>query len=83
MRLATYSLVTPIVSHAYHADQVQGAIGIPVTTSVESVPDDLSRGRFDGRDSAEAGERGLTLQALWVVPGHRQQRRCMGSVPIP
>jgi hypothetical protein len=56
---------------------VQAAIGIPLTASVESVPEDLSRGRFDGRDSAEAGERGLTLQALWVVPGHAQQRRCM------
>ena len=68
---------TPVVSHAYHADQVQAAIGIPVTASVESVPDHLSPGRFDGRDSAEAGERGLTVQALWVVPGHAQQRRCM------
>src|SRR5918992_1384236 len=57
--------------------KVQAAIGVPVTTSVESVPDHLSRGRFDGRDSAKAGERGLTLQALRVVPGHCEQRRCV------
>ena len=74
---------TLFVSHAYHADQVQAAIGVPVTTSVESVPDHLSRGRFDGRDSAEAGERGLTLQALWVVFKATLSSVAAWSVPMP
>jgi hypothetical protein len=39
------------------------------------MPDDLSGGSFDGRDSAQTGEGGLASQPLGVVSGHDQQRR--------
>src|SRR5215203_863002 len=65
------------VSCAPRRGKVQCAVGVPIPAAIEPVPNYFSRRGFDGRDSAEAGERGLTLQALGVVPGHTQQRRCM------
>ena len=40
------------------------AVGVPVAAAIEPVSNHLSRGGFYGRDSAEAGEGGLALQAL-------------------
>jgi hypothetical protein len=41
------------------------------------MPDYLARGSLYGRDAAEAGERGLVVQALWIVSGHYQERSGM------
>src|SRR5918994_6252551 len=48
--------------------------GVPVAAAVETMPDNLARGSFDGRDPAQAGEGSLATQPLGVVPGHDQQR---------
>jgi hypothetical protein len=55
------------VSYVLRRGKVQGAIGVTIPAAIEAVSDDLCRGRFDGRNSAETGEGGLTLQALGVV----------------
>jgi hypothetical protein len=41
------------------------------------MPHDLPRRSLYGRDSAEAGERGVVVQAFGVVPGQDEQRRGM------
>src|SRR5215208_7763637 len=38
------------------------------------MPDYPARGSLYGRDAAEAGERGLLVQALRIVSGHHQER---------
>src|SRR5215218_1869932 len=64
-----------ISAHPSQTDHVQRTVGLPVATAVETVPDDLAGGSFDGGDPAQAGEGGLAPQPLGVVAGHHQERR--------
>jgi hypothetical protein len=48
-----------VAAESDNADDVQGAVGVAVSASVESVPHGFAAGCFDGRDSAEFGERGV------------------------
>src|SRR5215207_1571662 len=64
-----------ISAHPSQTDHVQRTVGLPVATAVETVPDDLAGGSFDGGDPAQAGEGGLAPQPLGVVAGHDQERR--------
>src|SRR5690349_5850653 len=52
----------------YH-DGVQGAVGTPVTTTVESAAAGLARGSLDRADAAQSGEGCLAVQTLGVVAG--------------
>src|SRR5215216_7023441 len=64
-----------ISSHPSQTDHVQCSVGVPVAAAVEAVPNDLAGGSLDRRDTAEAGEGGLTPQPMGIVSGHDQQRR--------
>src|ERR687897_2787836 len=64
-----------ISSHPSQTDHVQRTVSVPVAAAVEPMPDNLARGSFYGRHSAEAGEGGLAGQTPWIVPGYTQQRR--------
>src|SRR5215218_3632800 len=64
-----------IPAHPGQAGHVQCAVGLPVTSSVETVPHDLAGGGLDGSDPAEVGKRGLAPQPLGVVASHNQERR--------
>jgi hypothetical protein len=52
---------------------VQRAVGLPVTSWVETVPHDLAGGGLDGSDPAEAGKGGLAPEPLGVVASHNQE----------
>jgi hypothetical protein len=53
------------------ADDVQGAVGVAVSASVESVTHRFAAGCFDGRDTAQFGERSVGTDAFGVVSqGH-------------
>ena len=54
---------------------MQGTVGVPVTAAVEPMADDLTRRSLHGRDSAEASERGLVVQAFGVVSAQDEKRR--------
>src|SRR5829696_686735 len=64
-----------IPAHPSQTDHVQRTVSVPVAAAVETMPDNLARGSFDGRDPAQAGEGSLATQPLRVVAGHDQQRR--------
>src|SRR5829696_10396250 len=49
-----------ISAHPSQTDHVQRTVGVPVAAAVETMPDNLARGSFDGRDPAQAGEGSLT-----------------------
>jgi hypothetical protein len=46
-----------VASQPNDADDVQGAVGVTVAAAVESVAHCFAAGCFDGRDTAEFGER--------------------------
>ena len=48
-----------ISAHPSQADHVQCTVGFPVATAVETVPDDLAGGGFDGSDPTQTGEGGF------------------------
>jgi hypothetical protein len=64
-----------ISAHPSQTDHVQRTVGLAVPTAVETMPDNLARGSFDGRDTAEAGQGSLATQPLGVVSGNHQERR--------
>jgi hypothetical protein len=72
-----------ISSHASQADHVQRTVGFPIATPVETMPHDLAGGGLDGRDSAEAGEGGLTPQPLGIVFKATINSVAAWSVPMP
>ena len=78
-----------IPAHPGQADHVQRAVGLPVATTVETVPHHLARGGLGGSDPAEVGEGGLASQPL---RGCRRPRstawrrcrcRCQSRRPTP
>ncbi len=72
-----------ISAHPSQADHIQGTVGLPVATAVETVPEDLAGGGFDGSDPAQTGEGGLGPQPLGVVPGRDQERRGVVGTAMP
>jgi hypothetical protein len=72
-----------ISAHPGQADHVQGAVGFPVATSVETVSDDLTGGCLDGGDPTQTGEGGLAPQPLRVVFKATTKRVAALSVPMP
>src|SRR5215216_7076159 len=72
--IAAGALVDP---HAHDADQVQSAVGVAVTATVEAMSYDLAGGRLYGRDPAETGERGFAPEPLGVVSDCQQERGCV------
>ena len=61
-----------ISAHPSQTDHLQRTVGLPVAAAVETMPDNLARGSFDGRDPAQAGEGSLAPQPLGIVPAHDQ-----------
>ena len=76
VRLATYSSLVRR-SRRIRARQTMysARLASRFATAVETVPDNLTGGSFDGRDSAETHEGSLASQPLGVVPSYDQQRR--------
>src|SRR5215218_1294551 len=64
-----------ISAHPGQTGHVQRTVGLPVATAVETVPNDLAGGGFDGRDPAQIGEGRLASQSLRVIAGHNQEGR--------
>src|SRR5215208_6405508 len=64
-----------ISAHPGQTGHVQRTVGLPVATAVETVPNDLAGGGFDGRDPAQIGEGRLAPQSLGVIAGHDQEGR--------
>jgi hypothetical protein len=57
-----------VPAHAPHSEQVQRSIGVAVGTPVEPVAIGLAGGRWDGRDTAQMGERALAPQPVGLSP---------------
>jgi hypothetical protein len=64
-------------------EHVQRTVGVSVATTVETMPHHLAGGSFDGRDSAETREGGLTSQPLGVVFKATISSVAAWSVPMP
>jgi hypothetical protein len=62
-----------VAAHPYDADDMQGAVSVPVSAAVESVPHGLAAGGFHRCDTAEFGERGVAGDAVRVVAERDQQ----------
>src|SRR5918993_2536262 len=56
-----------ISAHPSQTDHVQRTVSVPVAAAVETMPDNLASGSFDGRDPAQTGEGSLATQTLGVV----------------
>jgi hypothetical protein len=61
-----------VAAQSNNTNDVQGAVGVAVPASVDSVPHGFAAGRF-GRDPAEFGERGVGPDAFWVVAQSDEQ----------
>src|SRR5215217_7057978 len=72
-----------ISSHPSQTDHVQCSVGVPVAAAVEAVPNDLAGGSLDRRDTAEAGEGGLTPQPMGIVFKATISSVAAWSVPMP
>src|SRR5215203_3342607 len=72
-----------ISAHPSQTDHVQRTVGVPVAAAVETMPDNLARGSFDGRDPAQAGEGSLTPQPLGIVFKATISSVAAWSVPMP
>jgi hypothetical protein len=84
VRLATYSCVRR--SRLIRARQIMYSALLwrpGCLHKVETMPDNLAGGSFDGRDSAEAGEGGLAPQPLGIVFRATIKSVAAFSVPMP
>jgi hypothetical protein len=72
-----------ISSHPSQTDHVQRTVSVPVAAAVETMPDNLASGSFDGRDPAQAGEGSLATQPLGVVFKATISSVAAWSVPMP
>ena len=61
------------VAHADHHGQVQGAVGVAITTAVQPMPPGSSAGGRDRRRPAQVGEGGLAAEPLGVLTGGDEQ----------
>jgi hypothetical protein len=61
------------VAHAHHHGQVQGAVGVAITTAVQPVPLGSPAGGRDRRGATQVGEGGLTAEPVRVVAGGGEQ----------
>jgi hypothetical protein len=62
-----------VAVHADQGDAPQGVVGAAVTSPVEPVAVGATRGRGDGRGTAQVGEGGFGAEPLGIVAGGDQQ----------
>jgi hypothetical protein len=67
----------PLVgSQATDSDDVQRAIGGAISSTVEPMPDCLSRRRGNRADATQGCEAGLRPQSFRIVAGHKEELGC-------